>query len=351
MDSEKINSMLRAMGHEFDTFANALAEGAITELAPPFSDYVSFDGNLIDYYQQFFQKYQQHLKLISDKTWEFINVSMRTFIKHHTKTDVVFDLRAEVGRLMEAIIDSLSAYYNGSPSLAYNTLEKMFLANELHLLQLLPQIHYQGFLYRVRKERGLSSPKELFHTPFENRTKCGSYRFSILGYPSLYLAGSLETSIKESRIEDNNYSAICFKSNTAIECIDLTLPNRELSLWERYSLVLFYPLIMACGLKVREENDTFKPEYVVPQLLFQVISEHSNLMGVSYTTTRADHPDYRDSKQRNFVIKVPKAYISRGQSKELASLFECTLPISPEENDGILDIELKLRDSLFINVL
>ena len=55
MDSEKINSMLRAMGHEFDTFANALSEGAITELAPPFSDYVSFDGNLIDYYQQFFQ--------------------------------------------------------------------------------------------------------------------------------------------------------------------------------------------------------------------------------------------------------------------------------------------------------
>lgn len=351
MNSEQLNSMLEAMGHEFDTFANALAEGAIAELAPPFSNYAKYDGNLIEYYQQFFQKYQQYLKSISDKTWEFINLAMHTFIKNHVKTDVVFDLRAEVEMLMKAIIESLSAYYNGSPSLAYNTLEKMFLANDQHLLQLLPQIQYQGFLYRVRKERGLSTPKELFHTPFEYRTKCGSYRFSILGYPSLYLAGSLETSIKESRIENKNYSAICFRSNTAIECIDLTLPNRILSFWERYSLVLFYPLIMACGLKVREENDTFKPEYVVPQLLFQVISEHSNLMGVSYTTTRTEHPDYRDSKQRNFVLKVPKADISRGQSKELASRFKCTKPISPEENDGIIDIESRLCNSRFANVL
>jgi len=344
MDLEKLNSMLEAMGHEFDTFANALADGEITELAPPFSDYATFGGNLIEYYQQFFHKYQQYLDSISDKTWEFVNLSMQEYILNKGGYNALFDLRKEVGILMKIIVESLSAYYNGSPGLAYNKLKEMFLANQLHLLQLLPQILYQGPLYRVRKKQGLLKPCELFHTPFEDRNKCGSYRFSILGYPSLYLAASLETSIKESRIEDKNYSAICFWSNTAIECIDLTLPNRKLSFWERYSLVLFYPLIMACGLKVKEERYAFKPEYVIPQLLFQVISEHSTLMGVSYTSTRTDHPDYRDGKQRNFVLKVPQTNLSKGQSQQLAALFKCTQPISPEEHESIMEVESRLRN-------
>ena len=351
MDSEELDLLLKAMGHEFDTFANALAAGAIAELAPPFSDYAVFDGNLIEYYQQFFQKYQQHLNSISHKTWEFINLAMRKYIHFHGGYDVEFNLQNEAEMLMQAIIESLSAYYNGSPSLAYKKLEELFLAKESHLLQLIPQIEYSGFLYRVRNKRGLSTPKELFHTPFEYRTKCGSYRFSILGYPSLYLAGSLETSIKESRIVDQDYSAICFKSKKVIQCIDLTLPNRELSFWERYSFVLFYPLIMACGLKVKEEKDAFKPEYVIPQLLFQVVSEHSNLMGVSYTTTRTDHPDYRDDKQRNFVLKVPKAIVAKGQSQELASLFKCTQPISPEGDEDIMDMESRLRTLSFGEVV
>lgn len=345
-----IDTIMEAMGREFDSFANALADGTIVELAPPFSDYATFDGNLLDYYQQFFKKYRQHLYSISDNTWEFINLSMHAFIKHNGNYDIEFNLLKESEMLMDTIIECLKAYYNGSPSLAYNKLEEMFLADNQHLLQLLPQIHYHGSLYRVRNKHGLSIPKELFHTPFEERTKCGSYRFSILGYPSLYLAGSLETSIRESRIEDRNYSAVCFRNNEVIECIDLTLPNNKLSFWERYSFVLFYPLIMSCGLKVKEERP-FKPEYVIPQLLFQIVSEHSELLGVSYTSTRSEHPDFRDKKQRNFVLKVPDAYISKGQSQELASMFKCTLPISPEENDGVEDIELKLRNSPLVNVL
>ena len=351
MNLEELDLQLKAMGYEFDTFANDLTAGAVSELAPPFSDYAVFDGNLIEYYQRFFQKYRQCLNSISHKTWEFINIAMRRFIHFHGGYDVEFNLQDETEMLMQVIIESLSAYYNGSPSLAYKKLEELFLAKESHLLQLIPQIGYSGFLYRVRDKRGLSTPKELFHTPFEYRTKCGSYRFSILGYPSLYLAGSLETSIQESRIVDQNYSAICFKSDTLIKCIDLTLPNRELSFWERYSFVLFYPLIMACGLKVREERDAFKPEYVIPQLLFQVVSEHSDLMGVSYTTTRTDHPDYKDDKQRNFVLKVPQTNLSKGQSQELALLFKCTLPISPEGDEGIIGVESRLRTLPFREVM
>ena len=102
---------------------------------------------------------------------------------------------------------------------------------------------------------------------------------------------------------------------------------------------MFYPLIFACGLKVKEENKPFKPEYVIPQLLFQVVSECSDLMGVSYTSTRMENPDYRNGKQRNYVLKVPNADIAKGQSIELAGKFKCTMPVSPHDNEDALSVE------------
>jgi len=351
MSPEKLDALLRKLGTQFDEFANSLAIGSIPELAPPFTDYATFSGSLIEYYKQFFDKYLLYLSSISEQTWQFVNTSMQAFIRHEGGKDFEFNLRKEAEMLMKGIIESLNAYYNGSPGMAFKILEDIFLANESHLLHGLPQIEYKGPLYRVRSERGLLFPKDLFHIPFEYRARCGSYRFSILGYPSLYLSSSMETAINECRITDNNYTAICFMNDKPIRCIDLTLPNKALDFWERYCFVLFYPLIMACGLKVKEEQLPFKPEYVIPQLLFQIVCTHSDVMGVSYTTTRSEQPDYKNSKQRNFVLKVPQANKSKGYSQKLAEMFKCSLPISPEEYEAATDIEAKLDRTSYREVL
>mgnify|MGYP004542215849 FL=1 len=344
MSKENLDKWLRRKGQPFDSFANALAGGVIANLAPPFDEYSNYTGSLIDFYKNFFQRYLQCLEKIDSDTWKFVNSCMSVFIKHYGGPLVDFDLVAECKMLMNSIIKSLSAYFNGSPNMAYRILEHTFVDKNFHLLNTLPQIQYIGPLYRVRGERNLSAQKELFHTPFELRNCCGSYRYSILGYPSLYLAGSIETALAESRIVDNQYSVVLFRSNEILQCIDLSLPSRELSFWERYSLVLFYPLIFACGLKVKDESKPFKPEYVIPQLLFQVVSECSDLMGVSYTSTRMENPDYRNGKQRNFVLKVPKADKAKGQSLELAGKFKCTMPVSPHNNEDALSVENRLGD-------
>lgn len=342
MSKEDLDNWLRMKGQPFDTFANALAGGAIANLAPPFDVYINYTGSLIDFYKNFFQRYLQCLENIDSDTWEFVNSCMSVFINHNSGPLVDFDLVAECKMLMDSIIKSLSAYFNGSPNMAYRILEHTFADKNFHLLKTLPQIQYLGPLYRVRGVRNLSAQKDLFHTPFELRNICGSYRYSILGYPSLYLAGSIETALAESRIIDNQYSVMLFRSNEILQCIDLSLPSRKLSFWERYSLVLFYPLIFACGLKVKEENKPFKPEYVIPQLLFQVVSECSNLMGVSYTSTRMENPDYRNGKQRNYVLKVPNADTAKGQSLELAGKFKCTMPVSPHVNEDAQSVENRL---------
>ena len=343
MSKEELDEWLRIKGQSFDSFANALAGESIANLAPPFDEYVNYTGSLIDFYKDFFHQYLQSLENIDSNTWEFVNCSMRACIKHKGGPLVDFDLVEECKMLMDSITKSLSAYFDGSPNMAYRILENTFVSKNFHLLMILPQIQYLGPLYRVRSERNLSAQKELFHTPFELRNSCGSYRYSILGYPSLYLAGSIETALAESRIVDKQYSVMIFRSNEILQCIDLSLPSRELLFWERYSLVLFYPLIFACGLKVKEESKPFKPEYVIPQLFFQVVSECSNLMGVSYTSTRMENPDYRNGKQRNFVLKVPKADKAKGQSLELAGKFKCTMPVSPYDNENALSVERRLR--------
>lgn len=343
MSKNDMEKWLQIKGHPFDSFADALAEGTLPGFAPPFDDYAKYDGSLLDFYNVFFQQYLQQLKKIDSNVWDFINVSMGVFIKHYGGPSVDFDLVEECKMLIESIKKSLSAYLDGSPYMAYKIFEKTFVDNDSHLLMTLPQIQYRGPLFRVRGERNLSTKNELFHTPFESRNSCGSYRYSILGYPSLYLAGSIETALKESRIIDNQYSAMLFINKDVLQCVDLSLPNRKMILWERYSLVLFYPLIFACSLKVKEDNKPFKPEYVIPQLLFQVVSECSNLMGVSYTSTRVDNPDYRNAEQRNFVLKVPKANKAKGQSEQLADRFECTMPISPDDTEVPQSVENRLR--------
>ena len=123
--------------------------------------------------------------------------------------------------------------------------------------------------------------------------------------------------------------------------------------WEQYSLVLFYPLIVACALKVKDSNSPFKPEYVIPQLLTQVVRLHgTGFDGVSYTSTKYDMPDYRNPRQRNFVMFVPFANRREGYSPELAKKLESTLPL-PCNYGGLTveEVEHVVRESAFGPIL
>lgn len=342
MSKEELDAWLVSKGAPFDTFATSLAEGNIGDLALPFADYAAFGGSLLDFYKAFFQKYDRYLHNIDVNTWNFVNVSMSAFYSRIFGQTISFDILNEIRRLETAIQSSLEAYLNGSPNVAYEALKGAFVEDNNHLFLTIPQVIFRGSLYRARNTRNLQDQKELFHTPFEFRNCCGSYRYSILGYPSLYLAGSLDTALAECRINTDEYSCVCFYPNQDIRCVDLTLPNSELNFFERYCFILFYPLIMACGLIVKDENKPFKPEYVIPQILFQVIKENSNLMGVSYTSTRVSNPDFRNNCHRNFVLIVSDADMASGQSSKLASMFKCTMPASPN-GENVEEMENRLR--------
>lgn len=335
MEKEALNRKMIAMVQDFNDFANALADGAIREFAPPFTGYYSTKVDVLDFCSDFFDRYIKAVRGL--RTLPEVDVAMRTLVEKTRGEKKNFDILKETESVCKMITDSIERQLTGLPSEAFEMLEKGFTAYNCHLMELLPQLQIKAnYMYRVRKGWDFVERKELFHTPYELRTLCGSYRFSILGYPSLYLAGSLETALKETNVTDvSEFSCSCFHSVEELHFIDLSLPNRNLVFWEQYSLVLFYPLIVACALKVKNPERPFKPEYVIPQLLTQVVRLHgSGFDGISYTSTKYDVPDYRDYRQRNFVMFVPFANRREGYSPELSKKLESTLPL-PCNHEGL----------------
>lgn len=346
MNKDIIESIIETELKDYIDFATILAKGKHKTLSPPFTGYSDSDIDILDFYHQFFTEYINCLKRIDRNVIDKVNITMQMFINRFNNQTVKFDIIHETIDLCNAILEATTQYFKGFPNVAYEKLEYIFIENSCHLLQLLPQLTCKNIqLYRARKGKDLQERKELFHTPFELRTKCASYRFSTLGYPSLYLASSLETALLEVGAKNPlEYFCSCFKTNNDICVVDLALPNRDLTFWEQYSLLVFYPLIVACNLKVRNTYDPFKPEYVIPQLLTQIIRLHSSgIIGISYTSTKHKQVDYTDFRQRNFVIYVPYADSSKEYSKDLSKLLYSTKPIqcNISANETIKDLENK----------
>lgn len=337
---EKNELLINSLGLDtFHQFADAIAKKNITELAPPFTSYESYEGDIIAYLTIFLHKYEDYFMSSVGSNIDNINLYMQAFIKGAREQmslpalPVHFDIQAEIHDVCGMIINTLAMYYNGFPACAYEVMEKTMTKTNCHLMELLPQLlcYNSCNMYRVRK-KDHHDIKDLFHVPFDKRELCASYRFSIAGVPALYCGASLKTSILETRIPQNTeFSATIFRFNEKqqnITFVDLALPfGRNLTFWEEYSLVVFYPLIVACGLKVRKPGTPFKPEYIIPQIFYQVIRNHSEAFcGISYTSTRYDHPDFTDYKQRNFVVFVQNAELEEGYDTDLASCMEAAQP-------------------------
>lgn len=321
---------------EFNHFSDDISHAKIKELTPPFLDYLNGTKDIIQYLNIIFERYYSELSKI--RQIDLVDGGLHEIVAHHSKLNINFNLLRDIKILEDAIIQSLNAYYEGLPSKAFQILQKIFLQNNRHFINMLPQIEatkMKGF--RVRKGNQFDDIKDLFHIPFQIRHKCASYRFSILGYPSLYLAESLPIALKEVRAEYNaDYGITQYEFNSKIALVDLALIPHKMQLWERYSQLMFYPLIVACGLKVKNEDSPFKPEYVIPQLFFQIVKLNMpEFAGVSYISTRSENPDFTDMRQRNYVLFVPESSQTQGFSAKLAANLIASKPMPIKHTDDM----------------
>lgn len=240
-----------------------------------------------------------------------------------------------IKNLIVGIKRSIDLYLDGSPFEAYLELKQSFdmsIFSHLTNGSLAPNTN----LYRLRKEKGAYSltQKELFHIPFHQREKVATQRYSIPGFPSLYVANSVYVAWEElgrptpdqvqaCRIVNKN-TITYFDLTTDIYLGDMNVINslKPEDLWKH---LIVWPLIASCSVKVLNREASFKPEYIIPQLVLQIVRNEKKWDGIRFNSTHIDLNKMKKAKGSfyNYVLPV-KENKNEGYCSKLIDLFDMT---------------------------
>lgn len=256
--------------------------------------------------------------------------------------------------LSAGLSDTVNSYYNGNIAAAIKTFNDT--SDDLQFMKIanLQSIEPGRNFYRARSsdKRSLSRP-ELFHNPYENRHVVTTARYSIPGFPALYLGQSVFAAWRELGEPPINSLFISRLSNkVALKVVQIltALQFRQTSFayppnlrWttgiheatRTMSVLKFlatYPLSLACSIRTKR-NGTFKPEYIIPQLLLQYIvnknAEEDTLIGIMYPSTKFDFIVPVHGLSLNYVFPV-KEVAKTGYCPSLVDAFEITQPTTIE---------------------
>lgn len=224
----------------------------------------------------------------------------------------------DIHSVTELLIWTIKDYMDGYPKKAYDTFSQL-----MDILKRRPfedavlNESLQIILYRAVKEKTDTSRTRMFHTPYNMRSKVATCRYSIAGFPCLYLGTSLDLCCTEIRKSPgDSVLASAFKVtdsiilNKKIRVFDLavkpqdllgqenetesqsqhisSIPLSNLSNKKRYAYLLWYPVIAACSYIRAFPDAPFAAEYIIPQLFMQWIrkihpvTNSSKVTGIRY---------------------------------------------------------------------
>jgi RES domain len=259
---------------------------------------------------------------------------------------------------MQGLQDSLDIYLSGNPYGAYSRLDKSLnkrLRSHKNMLSSCVFEKEESF-YRIRRqaENYPLTALEQFHIPFESRGNVKSNRFSIPGFPSLYLSKTLYLCWEELRRPNyDSIQAIRFSLNENIECLDLTIPDlSDKSTTTAYKYFITWPLIALTSVRAKFPNDQFKPEYIFPQLLLQWIRNNKEWAGIKYNSTHIHYDEKTAYKYQNYNVVMPvKTNQKNGHCPELKKLFSSSQSISFQLMNIALGGEIYLNSDTLVNDL
>lgn len=148
--------------------------------------------------------------------------------------------------------------------------------------------------YRMRVKKEGESPfkkrEDLFHSPLNLRKIAKTYRYSLPGFPCLYLGGSLYVCWEEMRRPDLNtvfYSA--FRATDEIKVLDLRRRIQVAGIADEEKYILTLPLIIACSMQVKAEDGKHKVEYAISQQVLRYVMESMDgYAGIAYSSAMQD---------------------------------------------------------------
>jgi hypothetical protein len=212
--------------------------------------------------------------------------------------------------------------------------------------------------YRMRvSDEYIYRRGEIFHIPLSKRRTVRTQRYSIPGFPCLYLSSSVYTCWEELNkppLDKTYISRFVLQPKPPISLFDMSLidpkrlffyeqteyyqPSLEMHIENvneeicKTALVL-WPLIFSCSLYGSSDNDFYKPEYVIPQLLLQWIRKEKNIDGIAYIAIRHESMDSDIAYCKNYVFPIKDS--EKEFCRILSKNFKFTQPIRCDELNAL----------------
>ncbi len=274
---------------------------------------------------------------------DILELETNVFGDERLKKTTIQDVESRI----KTIVAVLKRYLEGCHSEAYQLLKEDIVKEDGSLDIEIISVKKTGedgrYYYRARKSDSIiRSYKDMFHIPNNKRGIVKTERFSAPGYPCLYLGNTVYDCWEEMgrpSFEELFFSG--FRVMNDFMLYDLRKPNKVA--FEKENLPktlrrLVY--IIACQFKVLHKEQTFKPEYIIPQLILELIISSNREKnkkecgpyelpwGITYTSTHQSRDfQYQEDFLENVAIPVVDSGFNTVHCNFLASLFEISDPI------------------------
>ena len=267
-----------------------------------------------------------------------LRIALKSYIDNVTNLDDVDrcdgwdELINELKSLVNGLNDSVLAFYKGQHTTAMQKLTNQLKKADMEK-QVIEQNHsfYRMRIFEERKREIKNG--ELFHIPPSQRGVVKTQRYSMSGYPCLYLGESIYSCWEE--MERPNTDMCMFsrlKNLEAINVIDMRIPTQEAWDGDMKRVLKVFPWVIACMVVVDDSKKVFKAEYIIPQLLTEwVIAERRRgqdvfIHGIRYTSAYKNNDfGFPDRVFDNVAIPVINP-IKGIYCKTLSSKFQITQP-------------------------
>lgn len=210
-----------------------------------------------------------------------------------------------VEKLTKVFKNSVNEYLNGKVESSYSSFKgSMELIKEILPVKTI----YNRTFYRMRADGGITDKKDFYHLPFDKIHLSKSERFSIKGYPCLYLGYSKR--VCEMEISNGSLAKFVLKEPLN-NILDLTLGQGDgKNDIQEIDLVKVYPLIASCYIvpfysiiqekECRPDKSFFREEYIIPQLLTLYLKEEGIANGIIYYSVKDPNLDPQGRGEKDF---------------------------------------------------
>lgn len=202
--------------------------------------------------------------------------------------------------------------------------------------------------YRVRSAPNSAIEKdanEMFHIPSQKRQLASNERFSLCGFPSLYLSTMQQLAWQEcgyppeyycseyqylpSDDSQDDWKIIALCAPKEIRNRFLATYYNDFDLWlsivER--CLKTYPLILSCSFANASGKAPFKQEYIIPQMLMQWVHRNKDKYnGISYFSCIDMRSEQSVWNAYNLVLPALPPYDDDGLSLALKGHFNWSMP-------------------------